>query len=139
MSLVWLLKGRSGLALTHFSSSSSSSSSIAVLLRLANAGPVVRLSLIAACHRCHLPQVIADKLLEAAARDKAAYQNPYDEPTYAVQLAKVEAKAAREAARAAAAVAKAARWGKPTRLSETFSWQQHPSHVECSACWVRSV
>jgi hypothetical protein len=54
-------------------------------------------------------QVIADKLLEAAAREKAAYTSPYDDPTYAVQLAKVEAKAAREEARAAAAAAKAAR------------------------------
>lgn len=54
-------------------------------------------------------QVIADKLLEAAAREKAAYTSPYDDPTYAVQLAKVEAKSAREEARAAAAAAKAAR------------------------------
>lgn len=54
-------------------------------------------------------QVIADRLLEAAAREKAAYVSPYDDPSYAIQLAKVEAKAAREAARAAAAAAKAAR------------------------------
>jgi hypothetical protein len=54
-------------------------------------------------------QVIADKLLEAAAREKAAYTSPYGNPTYAVQLAKVEAKAARAEARAAAAAAKAAR------------------------------
>jgi hypothetical protein len=56
-------------------------------------------------------QVIADHLLAAAARQNASYQDPYDDPTYAIQLAKVEAKAAREAARAAAAAAKAARCG----------------------------
>lgn len=48
--------------------------------------------------------------MAAAARSKATYQDPYADPTYTIQLAKVEAKAAREAARAAAAAAKAARW-----------------------------
>jgi hypothetical protein len=59
--------------------------------------------------------VIADHLLAAAARQKASYQDPYDDPAYTIQLAKVEAKAAREAARAAAAAAKAARcdWFAP--------------------------
>jgi hypothetical protein len=56
--------------------------------------------------------VIADKLLEAAARQKAAYQDPYDDPMYAIHLQKVQAKEAREVARAAAAAAKAARWGR---------------------------
>ncbi|WIA29875.1 hypothetical protein OEZ86_012344 [Tetradesmus obliquus] len=54
-------------------------------------------------------QVIADELLAAAAQLEASYADPYDEPVYGIQLAKVEAKAAREAARAAAAAAKAAR------------------------------
>ncbi|WIA09806.1 hypothetical protein OEZ85_009181 [Tetradesmus obliquus] len=54
-------------------------------------------------------QVIADELLAAAAQLEATYADPYDAPVYSIQLAKVEAKAAREAARAAAAAAKAAR------------------------------
>lgn len=54
-------------------------------------------------------QVIAERLLEGAARQKAAYQDPYADPLYAIQLGKVKAKEAREAARAAAAAAKAAR------------------------------
>jgi hypothetical protein len=58
---------------------------------------------------CLLLQVIADELLAAAAQLEAAYIDPYDAPVYGIQLAKVEAKAAREAARAAAAAAKAAR------------------------------
>lgn len=56
-----------------------------------------------------LAQVIADTLLEGAARQKAAYQDPYADPLYAIQLGKVQAKEAREAARAAAPEAKAAR------------------------------
>jgi hypothetical protein len=56
-----------------------------------------------------LLQVIADELLAAAAQLEASYTDPYDAPAYGIQLAKVEAKAAREAARAAAAAAKAAR------------------------------
>jgi hypothetical protein len=54
-------------------------------------------------------QVIADRLLEGAARHKAAYVDPYADPLHAIQLGKVQAKEAREAARAAAAAAKAAR------------------------------
>jgi hypothetical protein len=54
-------------------------------------------------------QVVADELLAAAAQLEASYADPYDAPVYGIQLAKVEAKAAREAARAAAAAAKAAR------------------------------
>lgn len=57
-----------------------------------------------------ITQVIADELLKAAEQIEASYKDPYDDPSYAVQLAKVEAKAAREAARAEAAAAKVARW-----------------------------
>jgi hypothetical protein len=55
------------------------------------------------------PQVIADELLAAADALEASYKDPYSDPIYSMQLAKVEAKAQREAARAAAAAAKAAR------------------------------
>lgn len=61
------------------------------------------------CFGCQLLQVIADELLKAAEEVEASYRDPYDNPVYAVQLAKVEAKAARDAARAAPAAAKAAR------------------------------
>lgn len=57
-----------------------------------------------------LLQVIADELLAAAEQLDASYIDPYEDPVYAIQLAKVEAKAARDAARAAAAAAKTARW-----------------------------
>jgi hypothetical protein len=56
-----------------------------------------------------LLQVIADELLAAAAQLEASYADPYDAPAYGIQLAKLDAKAAREAARAVAVAAKAAR------------------------------
>lgn len=51
-------------------------------------------------------QVLADRLLAAAAVQAASYHDPYCDEVYAIQLAKVEAKQAREAARAEAAKAK---------------------------------
>jgi hypothetical protein len=73
------------------------------------------------CHRLrNLPgtvaalhgQAINDKLLDAAVRENAAYTSTCDDPTYPIQLAKVEGREAQppEQARAAAAAAKAARW-----------------------------
>lgn len=75
-------------------------------------------------------QVIADELLAAAAQLEASYADPYDEPVYGIQLAKVEAKAAREAARAAAAAAKAARWV----MAFTMSGRRSVVKL-CSMCW----
>jgi hypothetical protein len=64
-------------------------------------------------------QVVADELLAAAAQLEAAYADPYDAPVYGIQLAKVEAKAAREAVCAAAAAAKAARWARAVFVAGT--------------------
>ncbi|GLI62852.1 hypothetical protein VaNZ11_005580 [Volvox africanus] len=52
---------------------------------------------------------VARALAAAAAEAEAAFQDPYSDPSYAIQLAKIDAKAAREAARAASAAAKAER------------------------------
>eukprot|EP00775_Hariotina_reticulata_P010575 gene10575-10734_t len=66
-----------------------------------------------------LAQVIADELLAAADALESSYRDPYSDPAYSVQLAKVEAKAKREAARATAAAAKAASWpARPAAFAE---------------------
>nr|ADI46823.1 FAP75f [Volvox carteri f. nagariensis] len=52
---------------------------------------------------------VARALAAAAEEAEEAYVDPYSDPSYAIQLAKIEAKAAREAARAAVAAAKAER------------------------------
>nr|BCL66211.1 flagellar associated protein [Volvox reticuliferus]BCL66279.1 flagellar associated protein [Volvox reticuliferus] len=52
---------------------------------------------------------VARALAAAAEAAEAAFQDPYSDPAYAIQLAKIDAKAAREAARAASAAAKAER------------------------------
>ncbi len=54
--------------------------------------------------------MLAHELLVAADALEAGYCDPYADPAYGVQLAKVQAKAGREEARAAAAAAKAARY-----------------------------
>lgn len=53
---------------------------------------------------------VAKALYAAAEAEEGRFVDPYDDPTYGIQLAKIEAKAAREAAREAAAAAKAERW-----------------------------
>ncbi|GLC47522.1 hypothetical protein PLESTM_002095100 [Pleodorina starrii] len=52
---------------------------------------------------------VARALAAAAEAAEAAFVDPYSDPSYAIQLAKIDAKAAREAARAAVAAAKAER------------------------------